>query len=295
MNMIKHEQDSKRQDVHDLLQVTTSKTNEIESRTIVMENKIEETSKTAKDYSGEMSNIKDQVKSEMDQLREEMRRRPAQIMMYPTQIEERTRRIFKGLKTENPVEFLLHCEREMELIGSALTDKERIDFFREHFQDCAARWYIIVRDNLTTYEQFKESFEGRYWNIHTQRQVRDQLEYGKYQHNGRFTLEEKVIQIVERSKHLRPTFTQHELVLKLAHHFQRDIRLGIYRQGIKTVEDLLILLTQSEHMFHTDYRNKTNVQDERRYAENSGGREFRREKRKVENKTEGSNTKGGYT
>ena len=44
MNVIKHEQDSKIQDVHDLLQVTTSKTNEIESRTIVIENKIEETS-----------------------------------------------------------------------------------------------------------------------------------------------------------------------------------------------------------------------------------------------------------
>ena len=74
---------------------------------------------------------------------------------------------------------------------------------------------------------------------------------------------------MERSKYLRPTFapfTQHELVLKLAHHFHRDIRLAIYTQGIKTVEDLLILLTQSEHMFHTDYRNKTNFQDERRFG-----------------------------
>ena len=53
--------------------MSTSKTNEIESRTIVIENKIEETSKTAKDCSGEMSNMKDHVKSEMDQLREELR------------------------------------------------------------------------------------------------------------------------------------------------------------------------------------------------------------------------------
>ena len=45
MNVIRHEQDSKIQDVHDMLQMTTSKTNEIESRTIVIENKIEETSK----------------------------------------------------------------------------------------------------------------------------------------------------------------------------------------------------------------------------------------------------------
>ena len=49
------------------------------------------------------------------------------------QIEERTKLIFKGLKTENPVEVLLNCEREMELIGSALTDKERTDFVSKHF------------------------------------------------------------------------------------------------------------------------------------------------------------------
>ena len=48
------------------------------------------------------------------------------------------------------------------------------------------------------------------------------------------------------------------MVLKLAHHFHRDIRLAIYTQGIKTVEDLIILLMQSEHVFHTEYRNKTN-------------------------------------
>ena len=51
LNTIKREQDSKIQDVHDLLQATTSKMSEIESCTVVIENKIEETSKTAKDYS----------------------------------------------------------------------------------------------------------------------------------------------------------------------------------------------------------------------------------------------------
>ena len=99
--------------------------------------------------------------------------------VYPTQIDERTKLlVFKGVKGGNPIEFLLNCEREMELIGNVLTDKEKIDFVSKHFQDSAARWYTIVRDNLTTYEQFKNSFEGRYWNIHTQRRIRDQLECG---------------------------------------------------------------------------------------------------------------------
>ena len=67
-----------------------------------------------------------------------------------------------------------------------------------------------------------------------------------------------LIQLVESSKHLRPKFRENELMLKLAYHFNCDIRLAVYTQGIKTIEELLILLTQSEHMFHTEYERKTN-------------------------------------
>ena len=75
-------------------------------------------------------------------------------MVYPTQIDERTKLlVFKGLKGDNPIEFLLNCEQEMQLLGKVLTDKEKIDFVSKHFQDSAARWYTIVRDNFTTYEQ----------------------------------------------------------------------------------------------------------------------------------------------
>ena len=51
---------------------------------------------------------------------------------------------------------------------------------------------------------------------------------------------------------------QHNVVLKLAHHFHRDSRFASKTLGIKTIKELLILLTQSEHMFRTEYRNKTN-------------------------------------
>lgn len=37
-------------------------------------------------------------------------------------------------------------------------------------------------------------------------------------------------------------------------------------QGIKTVKDLLILLTHTEHMFHNMHRSKNNFLNERKYA-----------------------------
>ena len=86
--------------------------------------------------------------------------------------------------------------------------------------------------------------------------MRGQLEYGKYQHNGRLILEDYVIQLVERSKHLRLTFTQHELVLKLQHHFYRDSRFASYTQGSKTIEYLLIFLAQSEHIVNSSHTNR---------------------------------------
>ena len=66
---------------------------------------------------------------------------------------------------------------------------------------------------------------------------------------------------MERSKNLRPTFSQHELVLQLEHHFHRDIRLAIYSQGIKTIEELLILLAQSEHIVNDWHTSRSELRE----------------------------------
>ena len=84
-----------------------------------------------------------------------------QMMVYPTQIDERTNLlVFKGLKGDNQIECLLNCEQEMELTGNALTYKEKINFISKDFQGSATRWYTIGRDNSITNEQFKNLFEG---------------------------------------------------------------------------------------------------------------------------------------
>ena len=133
--------------------------------------------------------MKEEVRSEMKQLREELRRRPTQTMMFSAPIEERNKITFAGNKWENSMEFLANIEKEMEKIGSAIDDNEKIDFVTRHFKDSASQWCSIIRDNITTYRQFRDAFENRYWNIHIQRQVRDQLEYGKFNMHGRTSIE----------------------------------------------------------------------------------------------------------
>ena len=86
----------------------------------------------------------------------------------------------------------------MEKICSTIDDNEKIHFVTRHFKDSAAQWYTIIRDNVTNYQQFRDSFENRYWN--TQRQIRDQLEHGKFNIHGRQCMEQYTICLLYTSR-----------------------------------------------------------------------------------------------
>ena len=78
----------------------------------------------------------------------------------------------------------------------------------------------------------------------------------KRQGKDTLTVEEYVlVQLTESSNRLRLTFTQHEMVLKLAHHFHRDSSFASNTQGVKTIEDLLILLAQLEYIVNDSHTN----------------------------------------
>lgn len=50
---------------------------------------------------------------------------PGQTMVYLTPLEDRVRFIFTGNKWDNPKEFSIHCEREMEQIGNDIADSKK--------------------------------------------------------------------------------------------------------------------------------------------------------------------------
>ena len=81
---------------------------------------------------------------------------------------------------------------------------------------------------MTTYAEFKQKFESRYWNSHTQRLLRNELEYGRYDRKLGITPENYIIQQVERAKHLTPAFSDIDIVTKLAYHFNHNIRVAVF-------------------------------------------------------------------
>lgn len=54
------------------------------------------------------------------------------------------------------MEFILNCEKEMEMVGNGLTDTENVNWLVRYMQDSARLWLNIVRDKITSYDQFSD-------------------------------------------------------------------------------------------------------------------------------------------
>ena len=118
------------------------------------------------------------LNDEILKVRQEVRRRSAPNILVQGPVDEKNRVYFTGENNENPIEFLLACESEMARVGSRLEDQDKIQWVVNAMRDSARKWYNIVRDRVSTYAEFKQNFESRYWNSHTQRLLRNELEYG---------------------------------------------------------------------------------------------------------------------
>ena len=68
----------------------------------------------------------------------------------------------------------------MARVGLRLEDQDKLQWVVNAMRDSARKWYKIVRDRVSTYAEFKQKFESRYWNSHTQRLLRNELEYGRF-------------------------------------------------------------------------------------------------------------------
>ena len=116
------------------------------------------------------------LNDEILKVRQEVRRRSAPNILVQGPVDEKNRVYFTGENNENPIKILLACESEMARVGSRLDDQDKIQWVVNAMRDSASKWYNIVRDRVSTYAEYKQKFESRYWNSHTQRLLRNELE-----------------------------------------------------------------------------------------------------------------------
>ena len=60
--------------------------------------------------------------------------------------------------------------------------------------------------------------------------------------------ENHLIQLISRAKYLEPEVTEAEMVSKLAHHFGCGIQIDVITQGVKSLQELLLLLTKWDNV-----------------------------------------------
>lgn len=59
-----------------------------------------------------------------------------------------------GEGSDNPVEFSAECERNMELVSTHTSNREKIGWIARCLTGSVRLWYSIIRDKTSDYKQF---------------------------------------------------------------------------------------------------------------------------------------------
>ena len=135
----------------------------------------------------------------------------------------------------------------MEAVNNSLSEVDKVNWVVRQLKCTLAEWFTIVQNKITVYKDLVDHFRARYWNKEVQQKICVQLGFGKYT-PAKGSKEKYLIQLVSKAKYLEPPMSEAEIVNKLAHHFSHGIQILVITQGIKRIEELLLLLTKWENV-----------------------------------------------
>ena len=115
---------------------------------------------------------------------------------------------------------------------------------RDSLEMDAGIWWCVIRNQISTFEEFKEAFTLKYWGQERQDNIRDNLEYGRYEWNGPVTAIQYVERILLESRQLSPALTDRQLIRKISRHFGRDLQLAVITRGITNIPNFEALITE---------------------------------------------------
>lgn len=139
-----------------------------------------------------------------------------------------------------PMEFL----KELTEIQEVYYPMENTKWIGKHLTGEAGIWWRIVKDQVNTFEEFREVFTEKYWGAIQQERVRDQLEYGKFRPNGSLTMVQYLERKVLECRQLIPIMSDRHLIKKLARHYEREIQIAVITRGIVNISSFENLLKE---------------------------------------------------
>lgn len=104
-------------------------------------------------------------------------------------------------------------------------------------------WFDFISCNLESFEDFETSFKEKFWSVEIQRNIVRELEFGKYKkETNKQNFYNYALEKINLAYDMNENLNEKELIVKLARHFDRDVRILVKVKSIDKINDFLNLL-----------------------------------------------------
>lgn len=186
---------------------------------------------------------------------------------------------FNG-RERNPLEFVNKLRRYIQKLERT-GRKNRVnleELLDNAMEDTAARWWQMVKRDITTIDEFEHAITEKYWNREIQRGVKRRMELERFRPQGRLSRAEYFTDRVITLRNMTPTMDEAEIVTFLAEQFEKYIQEARRIQNVNTINEFEKLLSREDvEDQHNNIRNRNQERPDR-YDEwrsrNEGGNAF---------------------
>ena len=147
---------------------------------------------------------------------------------------------FTGKTAELPMQFLVNLKQFRDVYGQGYHFKVIINQCMERL---ARKWWNITRDRITTWEDFERQFCRRFWSEEIEDNVKLRLDYEWYDEKKKMSRMGYAMNAIGLARDLRPAISETEIVNTVRRHFPEDIRATLRTLGIRTITEILDLLS----------------------------------------------------
>lgn len=235
-------------------EVTTISTeNKEENRQIIKQQ--EEMEEQLRRIAEEKGRRIDEVQESQERLKQkvtELETRPVVSNVMNAVNQEVLKEVRYNGRDEYPMEFL----KDLREIQRTYYPDGSVKWLNRHLTEGAMVWWRIIQAQIHTYEQFEEAFILKFWSQQIQEGIRDNLEFGRFNPNGRLSMIQYVENKILQCRQLIPPMSDQHLIRKLARHFGKEIEVAMITRGVTRVDQFENLLREFDTICEREQRNQ---------------------------------------
>jgi len=118
---------------------------------------------------------------------------------------------FMGKLNENPVMFLKKLEGYFQLIACQ-DDQFKLALLANCLLHETKVWWNLIEPTISSFEEFKKEFKTKFWSLNRQREILNNLRFGKYDPIKGISREQYVLEIISLVQCLEANIQENEII-----------------------------------------------------------------------------------